>query len=833
MSNKTKKFAGLESLQAFLDGCKTLFANITHKHTMSDITDSSTVLESYETKEDSQAKYDELSSEKKDKDIIVTYADSTRTTTTHTSQEIYAAINEGTTVYFNNGGTNFHYLEGASSVVNFYNCFYNNSVMQADVYEIRGNKITNTHFQSNIIKQSDIDTSVNKLKNDLLNGAGDAYDTLKELGDLIDENQDAIDALESIAVNKADKEHTHDEYETKEDAQAKYDELKESKPDWNENDSSSANYIENRTHWVGTGVGTKVLVNQVQYTGGEHVSIYSTSDESELAPVIYVTLDGTRYECERWYYTAFFEEEVYYGNGTIEGIDHNEDKPFLISCAKGGSYKIRYNWNFVTADTDTHTVTIEIPSETTTVYHPLDERFIPESIARTTYVDENFALKSDLENINIDLSPYETKEDAQLKYDTIVDAKADWSQNNVNAIDYVKNRTHWVEESLAEHLAETVITEVEADAQGRSCTTIQELKNVFLVVYGQTFIVTFDGVQYRCPAFSAGGNDYIGNANLLNSEFLESTTEFEQYKSDVPFLIEVILYSEEEEFWGEIIYNEWFEWNIYLKSTEVGATHTLKIEYIDSSNAIYHALDEKYIPDTIARVREIDGKMNTTNPTGTGSFSMNRLAGSTIGNYSHTEGLGTTASDTASHAEGRFTIASGDSSHAEGSYVTASGNYSHAEGWNTIASRECQHVQGRFNIEDTGDKYAHIVGNGNSNGRDVTRSNAHTLDWDGNAWYAGTIKVGGTSYNTASEVALKSDLDKKANVNHSHDDLATTIYVDSTFARKEDVQDVDLSNYYNKTEIDNLELITVDDIDTICSATIQVATASAASEVTF
>jgi hypothetical protein len=214
MSNETKKFAGLGTLQAFLDGCKTLFANITHKHTMSDITDSATVLESYESKDDAQAKYDELSSEKKDKDIIVRYADSTRTTTTHTSQEIYAAVNEGTTVQFNNGGTNFHYLEGAPSVVNFYNCFYNNNVMQADVFEIRGNKITNTHFQSNIIKQSDIDTSVNNLKNDLLNGAGAAYDTLKELGDLIDENQDAIEALETVATGKADIEHEHEDYAT-------------------------------------------------------------------------------------------------------------------------------------------------------------------------------------------------------------------------------------------------------------------------------------------------------------------------------------------------------------------------------------------------------------------------------------------------------------------------------------------------------------------------------------------------------------------------------------------------------------------------------------------
>ena len=41
------------------------------------------------------------------------------------------------------------------------------------------------------------------IKNDLLNNAGAAYDTLKELGDLIDDNTDAIDALETVAASKA------------------------------------------------------------------------------------------------------------------------------------------------------------------------------------------------------------------------------------------------------------------------------------------------------------------------------------------------------------------------------------------------------------------------------------------------------------------------------------------------------------------------------------------------------------------------------------------------------------------------------------------------------
>lgn len=47
------------------------------------------------------------------------------------------------------------------------------------------------------------DSVANNVKNDLLNGAGAAYDTLKELGDLIDVNVDAIDALETVAASKA------------------------------------------------------------------------------------------------------------------------------------------------------------------------------------------------------------------------------------------------------------------------------------------------------------------------------------------------------------------------------------------------------------------------------------------------------------------------------------------------------------------------------------------------------------------------------------------------------------------------------------------------------
>ena len=216
-----------------------------------------------------------------------------------------------------------------------------------------------------------------------------------------------------------------------------------------------------------------------------------------------------------------------------------------------------------------------------------------------------------------------------------------------------------------------------------------------------------------------------------------------------------------------------------------------------------------------------DNKMDKTNPTGTGSFSMNRKADTVIGTNSHAEGLSTTASGYSSHAEGESTTASGGRSHAEGYSTTASGDHSHAEGYRTTASEysshaegagttasgycshaegyettasgsyshaegyrttasghyshaegadttvsgershaegdgttasgDFSHVQGKYNIEDTSNKYADIIGNGTFG----KRSNAATVDWEGNAWYAGDLYTGSTSGTNKDEGSKK------------------------------------------------------------------------------
>ena len=131
------------------------------------------------------------------------------------------------------------------------------------------------------------------------------------------------------------------------------------------------------------------------------------------------------------------------------------------------------------------------------------------------------------------------------------------------------------------------------------------------------------------------------------------------------------------------------------------------------------------------------------------------------GTNSHAEGILTTASGDYSHAEGGSTTATGSASHAEGDSTKATGHASHAEGFYTKASSQYSHAEGKYNIEDTANKYAHIIGNGT---KVSARSNAHTLDWNGNAWFAGDVYTGSTSGVNKDEGSKK---------------LATEEYVDS------------------------------------------------------
>ena len=150
------------------------------------------------------------------------------------------------------------------------------------------------------------------------------------------------------------------------------------------------------------------------------------------------------------------------------------------------------------------------------------------------------------------------------------------------------------------------------------------------------------------------------------------------------------------------------------------------------------------------------------NPSFTGDISGN---GSIVVGPSEATGMNsqafgwyTTASGAYSHAEGRNSVASTHATHAEGSDTTASGWYSHAEGYYTTANHKSQHVFGEYNIEDPSTNsyqvrgnFIEIVGNGTS---ESTRSNARTLDWNGNERLKGTLYVNANANGTGGTQVL-------------------------------------------------------------------------------
>ena len=192
----------------------------------------------------------------------------------------------------------------------------------------------------------------------------------------------------------------------------------------------------------------------------------------------------------------------------------------------------------------------------------------------------------------------------------------------------------------------------------------------------------------------------------------------------------------------------------------------------------YAPLDSPNFTNSISMARKSDTTIGAqsvalgSNTTASGDYSHAEGAGATASGYvSHAEGEETTASGYCSHAEGYGTTASGQASHAEGESTTVSGYVSHAEGTGTIASSDYQHVQGQYNIEDTTNTYAHIVGNGTSSS---ARSNAHTLDWNGNAWYQGKLSQDGTPTEDK-DLTTKKYVDKLKPIDEDYNNTYSTV----------------------------------------------------------
>ena len=149
-----------------------------------------------------------------------------------------------------------------------------------------------------------------------------------------------------------------------------------------------------------------------------------------------------------------------------------------------------------------------------------------------------------------------------------------------------------------------------------------------------------------------------------------------------------------------------------------------------------------------------------TNATGKFSFAggnVNPALGNNeaTGELSFAFGLSAKSTGQNAFSLGQGTLASATLAFATGDRTVASGQRSFTGGDQTIANHRAQVAFGQFNVADTSEAeanargtYVEIVGNGTA---DNARSNARTLDWDGNESLAGGLTLG---KGTADEVTI-------------------------------------------------------------------------------
>ena len=710
--------------------------------------------------------------------------------------------------------------------------------------------------------RSDISSSITALKDELLNGAGEAYDTLKELGDLIDENHNAIEALETVATSKADKVHSHDDlyytelevdnmfdavettvsqiasgtivvekankdatgniinstYETKSDATTKFnnaktyaeqqaaqvktdlidgadeehdtlkklgtlieensseiDQLTDNKQnklngtvgqvvgfdadgnaiaqdnpqsDWNQNDETAPDYVKNKPI-VTIGIpGTLTWdgnINDKCVFSGSYFKI------SNITPSIADVKNG--------YYnliTAQGESVVY--EFTTDLIQQITDFSFFIVNDLGGPSIIFISENDVGIDLGDNTIATE-------------------SGTYFLYIEESGAHISSL-TIQ-DYTGFATN-----KIDPSYLYQSDWCQNDKNSPDYVKNRTHYTVPLIniewngditgldTYNIGGYQLYKV-ADVTGIDFSGNNYLSGTIATTYdgmitgGESFIYTFEGNESGMYPINPG--DILPGVIISNETAVEATG----FPSAGLYL-----------------------WK-YEYSSSIGVcVSSVTIENIKK-------IDEKYVPFKLNNI--VDGS-------GEYSIEIADQETTTLGNHSAAMGYGTFVYGDYSHAEGFSSIGwgsvtlSGDANATTYSLNSAnsaievgkilrynnnyakiiayspdnltitldktlsseallnqsvtrienetvvSGKYSHAEGRGTLVFSDAQHVQGQYNISDSDNTYAHIVGNGTSSSR---RSNAHTLDWDGNAWFQGDVYIGSTSGTDKDEGSVK------------------------------------------------------------------------------
>ena len=280
--------------------------------------------------------------------------------------------------------------------------------------------------------------------------------------------------------------------------------------------------------------------------------------------------------------------------------------------------------------------------------------------------------------------------------------------------------------------------------------------NLYYDIIG--YDVEINGVLYKnCPLtrtsnllFKRDTLYFIGNPYLINSAMALDALAAEMPSPDyfkvchledngLPFLL-IVEDPNSAKFLDDFIYgtSEWLasltEDTISIKIGEAmlsAATHMIPPHLLPADLSFTHWLFDRAKNSIAAKSAYSASGVNAfAIGTGTKATNANCVA----------LGDGTQATGLRAFAGGHNSVASGQNAFTFGSATTAAGFNTTAFGQGTVAQTASQLVIGKYNILDTVSKEsnAFIIGNGTSSD---LRSNALTIDWNGNLKTAGLVET--------------------------------------------------------------------------------------------
>lgn len=310
--------------------------------------------------------------------------------------------------------------------------------------------------------------------------------------------------------------------------------------DWNQNDSTAKDYIKNRPFYDASsrvGLGSRIeLYSNTSLTTDAEDNLGRTRTLTEFSltegAVYCVNWDGIEYDNITCHKSD--NGTLYICSDPDKGADYSI-RPFMM-FSRGNDYEsveLRHNPNDGTdGNVEPFIIWKYEAYEENINIHQLDEKFIPDTIARKT------------------------------------DIQADWNQDESTAIDFIKNKTHYDSKKL---LVEQIYT---FDDNG----DYRESNPSFILEVGVEYEVIFDDVVYQCIGYDVYGNAdygaYIGNGSQSNKP-----------GNGEPF---------------RIVYENYYDGPLLRIHTEGSGSHKIII-----FKGKLKQLDEKFIPDTIARKTDI------------------------------------------------------------------------------------------------------------------------------------------------------------------------------------------------------------------------------------